>query len=75
MTDFDFMEVEEVEDEIATSGNPVGELTAEVIAEARQLAESGKGLDINKFFTLHHLVNVNLDRLLHGKLDKDGCLL
>ena len=75
MSDFDFINEEEDEHEIATSGNPVGELTAEVIAEARQLAESPKGLDINKFFMKYHLVGVNLDNLLHGKLNKDGCLL
>ena len=84
--EFDF-----IRDETATSGSPnnaegvvsdeetpelvLGALTPEVIAEARRLAESKKGLDINSFFTKHQLVNVSIDRLLHGKLDKDGCLL
>lgn len=83
-------ESEEQLNEIATSGNleeevpeeeeeasePVlGILTAEVIAEARRLAESKKGLKIDKFFKKYHLINVSIDRLLHGKLDKDGCLL
>ena len=52
----------------------LGALTPEIIAEARKLAESPKGLDINPFFTKHHLT-CNIDRLLHGKLDKDGNLI
>ena len=81
MTDFDFMEEgreeegreEEGREEIATSGN-LG-LTSEVVKKARTLAESPKGLDINKFFIEHQLINVSLDRLLHGPLDKDGNLI
>lgn len=52
----------------------LGALTPEIIAEARKLAESPKGLDINPFFTKHH-ITCNIDRLLRGKLDEDGNLL
>ena len=64
--------------ETATSGNPQASeagLTPEVIKEARRLAGSKKGLDINTFFIEHQLIGVKLDDLLHGKLDEDGNLL
>ena len=48
-----------------------GQETPEIIAEARKLAESRTGLDVEKFFKKHGLVNINLDRLLHHPLSKE----
>jgi len=82
--DFDFIQEDESEEETATSGNPkvseaelsnIGALTPEIIAEARKLAQSKKGLEIDAFFKKYSLVNMNLDRLLHGKLKEDGSLI
>lgn len=49
-----------------------GKVTAKVIAEARKLAESKKGLDIDTFFTKHKLVGVDVEQLLSAPLNKDG---
>jgi len=101
--------IDEVEDEIATSGNPVtvednerakelskmlkedlinlviqlegekeqlqpqSKVSPEVIAEARKLASSG-GLDIASFCAKYG-ITIDIETLLHGKLDKDGFLL
>ncbi len=46
--------------------------TAEVIAEARALAESPKGLELDKFSAKHGLINVNIEQLLHAPLHEDG---
>ncbi len=61
-------EIKKLKKEIATSGSP----TAKVIAEARKLAGSKTGLDIDKFFTKHRLINVDIEQLLHAPLKKDG---
>ena len=57
-----------LEKQIATSGKP----TAEMIAEARKLSGSKKGLDIDKFVTKNRLINVDIEQLLHAPLNKDG---
>ena len=49
-----------------------GKVTAKIIAEARELAESKTGLNIEKFFTKHGLVNVDVEQLLNAPLKKDG---
>ena len=49
-----------------------GKVTAKIIAEARKLAESKKGLDIDTFFTKHKLVGVDVEQLLSAPLKKDG---
>lgn len=77
MTDKDFDFIEDGKNEIATSGSPEIQdtrISPEVIQEARKLAGSKKGLEIEPFFTKHN-ITYNIDRLLHGKLDKDGYLL
>lgn len=61
-------EIKKLKKQIATSGSP----TAAIIKEARELAESRKGLDIDKFFTKHRLINVDIEQLLHAPLNKDG---
>ena len=50
---------------IATSGSP-NVITAKIIAEARKLAESSKGLDIAAFQRKHHIYVMNVDELLKG---------
>lgn len=42
-----------------------------VIAEARKLAASKKGLDIDAFFKKHN-ISYNIDTILHAPLDEDG---
>ena len=49
----------------ATSGNP-NVITAKMVAEARKLAESSKGLDIAAFQKKHHIYVMNVDELLKG---------
>ena len=61
-------ERDKLKKQIATSGSP----TPAIIKEARELAESPKGLNFDKFFTKHRLVNVNIEQLLNAPLDKDG---
>ena len=51
-----------------------GKLTAEVITEARLLADKQSGFDIEPFYTKHG-INCPVNKLLLGKLDKDGRLL
>ena len=68
LDDFDMLNDED--DETATSGSPVfGELTPEIIAEAR----AANGLDIEKFYKKYGL-DVSIERLLLGPLDEDGNL-
>ena len=57
-----------LEKQIATSGS----LTSKIIKEARELAESKKGLDIDKFMQKHKLINVDIEQMLHAPLKKDG---
>ena len=40
--------------------------------EARELAESKKGLDIDKFMQKHKLINIDIEQMLHAPLKKDG---
>ncbi len=61
-------EVDKLKKQIATSGSP----TAAIIKEARELAESPKGLNFDEFFTKHRLINVNIEQLLQAPLKKDG---
>lgn len=57
---------------IATSGN----LTPEIIQEARRLAARlHKGLNIEEFAKKYNLVNLNIEALLVGPLDKEGNLI
>ncbi len=49
-----------------------GKVTAEIIAEARKLAETPKGLNIDKFFQKHKLIGVDIEQLLQAPLKKDG---
>ena len=57
-----------LEKQIATSGS----LTSKMIKEARELAESKKGLDIDKFMKNNKLINVDVEQLLNASLKKDG---
>lgn len=57
-----------LEKQIATSGG----LTPEVIKEARELAESTTGLNIDKFMQKHRLINIDIEQMLHAPLNKDG---
>ncbi len=61
-------EIKKLKKEIATSGSP----TPKIIAEVRKLAETKTGLDIDKFFTKHRLVGVDIEQLLTAPLKKDG---
>lgn len=69
------VEVDE-EKEVATSGSPeeVPGLRPEIIAEARKLAGSKKGLDIAAFFKKYNF-SYNIETLLHAPLDEDGNIL
>ncbi len=49
-----------------------GKVTAKIIAEARKLAESKQGMDIDKFMQKHKLVGVDIEQLLNAPLKKDG---
>ena len=60
--------VDKLETQIATSGSP----TPAIIKEARELAGSPKGLDIDTFFIKHRLINVDIEQLLHAPLKEDG---
>ncbi len=62
------IDIEITEEQRASKGFP----TAKVIAEARKLAESKVGLDVEKFFTKHGLVNCNIEQLLHAPLHEKG---
>ena len=57
-----------LEKQIATSGS----LTSKMIKEARELAESKKGLNVDKFMQKHKLINVDIEQMLHAPLKKDG---
>ena len=61
-------EVKQLKKQIATSGS----LNPGIIKEARELAESPKGLNIDEFMQKHRLINVNLEQMLHAPLKKDG---
>jgi len=61
-------EVKQLKKQIATSGG----LNPGIIKEARELAESPKGLNIEKFMQKHKLVNIDLEQMLHAPLKKDG---
>lgn len=67
--DFNFVmgdkKQKEEQKEIATSGNP-NVITAKIVAEARKMAESPKGLDIAAFQRKHHIYVMNVDELLKG---------
>ena len=49
-----------------------GRVTPAIIKEARELAETPTGMDIEKFFEKHSLVGVDIEQLLQAPLDKDG---
>ena len=49
-----------------------GKVTPAIIKEARELAESPKGLDIEKFTAKHRLISVDIEQLLNAPLKKDG---
>lgn len=76
--DFDFDLTEEVKPKKKTKKDlekqiaEQGKVTAKIIAEARKLAESPKGLNIDKFCTKHKLVNVDIEQLLQAPLNEDG---
>ena len=61
-------EVKQLKKQIATSGS----LTPGIIKDARELAGSPKGLDIDKFMQKHRLVNIDIEQLLHAPLKKNG---
>ena len=63
-------EIARLKKQIATSGS----LTSKMIKEARELAESKQGLDINKFMQKHRLINIDIEQMLHAPLKKDGSL-
>lgn len=66
---FDFAEEEEEEEDvIATSGNQhnLGDITEEIKDEARKLASSSKGLDIETFQRKHKIHILNVNELLKG---------
>ena len=50
----------------------LGKVTKEIIAEARELAGTKTGLDIDKFMKKHKLINVDIEQLLTAPLNKDG---
>jgi len=64
-------EIVRLKRQIATSGS----LTPKIIKEARELAESKKGLDIDKFMQKHRLINIDIEQMLHAPLKKDGSLV
>jgi len=77
--DFDFMGGDEKtqvagkksKDKIATGGNPeIGNLTREVILEARKRAASPKGLVIDEFLKEFKIISMDVDAVLHGPLPK-----
>ena len=49
-----------------------GKVTPSIIREARELAATPTGMDIEKFFEKYRLVNVDIEQLLQAPLDKDG---
>lgn len=49
-----------------------GKVTPAIIKEARELAATPRGMDIEKFMDKYKLVNVNIEQLLQAPLDKDG---
>ena len=49
-----------------------GKVTAKIIAEARELAATKTGLDIDWFMKKHQLINIDLEQLLHAPLKEDG---
>ena len=61
-------EIKKLKKQIATSGS----LTPAIIKEARELAESKKGLDIDKFMQKHRLINIDIEQMLHAPLKKNG---
>jgi len=61
-------EIANLKKQIATSGS----LTPKIIKEARELAESKSGLDIDKFMQKHRLINIDIEQMLHAPLKKDG---
>jgi len=65
---FDFVSEEEEDDVIATGGNPLdpGTITEEMQNEARKLAASSRGLDIESFQRKHRIHIFNVDKLLKG---------
>lgn len=67
---FDFVKdkKETNKDETATSGNQGGpnQITDDIRAKARKLAESPKGLDILAFQRKHNIQIMNVDELLKG---------
>lgn len=72
MTSFNFMQESKddknestIEKEIATSGSPlVGSITPEIKAEAKRLAGSPKGLDIDAFQRKYKIHIMNVDEVL-----------
>ena len=61
-------EIKKLKKQIATSGS----LNPGIIKEARELAESPKGLNIDNFMQKHRLINIDLEQLLHAPLKKNG---
>lgn len=62
--------IKRLEKQIATSSS----LTPKIIKEARGLAESKKGLDIEKFMQKHKLTSIDVEQMLNAPLKKDGSL-
>lgn len=60
--------IKRLEKQIATSGN----LSPKIIKEARELAESKKGLDIEIFMRKYKLTSIDVEQLLNAPLKKDG---
>lgn len=61
-------EIKDLKKQIATSGS----LTPKMIKEARELARTPKGLDIDKFMLKHKLITFDVEQTLHALLKKDG---
>ena len=61
-------EIKKLKKQIATSGS----LNPKIIKEARELAESKAGLDIDKFMQKNRLINIDIEQMLHAPLKKDG---
>jgi hypothetical protein len=57
-----------LEKQIATSGS----LTPAIIKEARELAATPRGLDIEGFMQKHKLTSIDVEQVLNAPLKKDG---
>jgi len=61
-------EIKKLKKQIATSGS----LTPAIIKEARELAGTPRGLDLDKFMRKHKLITFDTEQVLHAPLKKDG---